>query len=153
MTTKAQPTTKTLLAAAAGLALALTGAACSGDGGENEAAPEARAAQTTVRTGETGEADASSTRVATARFDVDGMTCGGCALATEMSVKKLEGVKSVDAEYHEEADEGRCTVEYEPSTVDTDAIAAAIEEAGFTPTPTSESVERPSAPLADDRRP
>lgn len=134
MKTMTVPTTRSLLAAVAALALALTGAACSGDAGESEASTDARQAQTTTRTATTEGADATPARLATAEFAVDGMTCGGCALATEMSVKKLEGVRSADAEYDEEADEGRCTVEYDPSAVGTDQIAAAIEEAGFTPT-------------------
>lgn len=133
MKTMTVPTPKTLLAAAAALAFALTGAACSGDADQSEASTDARAAQATARTEKAGAADASSARLATAEFDVDGMTCGGCAIATEMAVKKLDGVESADAEYDEEADEGRCTVEYDPSAVDTDRIAAAIEEAGFTP--------------------
>lgn len=134
MGTMIVPRTKTLLAAAAGLALALTGAACSGNADESEASTDAREAQTTVRTGETGTADASPAHLATAQFNVDGMTCGGCTLATEMSVKKLDGVKAADASYDESTGEGRCTVEYDPSAVDTEQIAAAIEEAGFTPT-------------------
>lgn len=119
MKTTTLPTKKTLLAAAAALTLALTGVACSAEDGGDEAS--------------TAEADGSAARLATAEFDVDGMTCGGCALATEMAVKKLDGVASVDAEYDEDADEGRCTVEYDPDRVTTDRIAAAIEEAGFSP--------------------
>lgn len=132
--TTSLPTTKTLLAAAAGLALAVAGAACSGDTAETEASPDAPAARTTARTQGTDAADARSARLATARFDVDGMTCGGCALATEMSVRKLDGVRSADASYDEATGKGRCTVEYDPDAVTTEAIAAAIEEAGFTPT-------------------
>lgn len=127
-------TKKTLLAATAALALALTGAACSGEAGGSAASTDAREVQTTARTAEAEGADGAPARLATAEFDVEGMTCGGCALATEMSVKKLDGVASADAEYDEETDQGRCTVRYDPSTVDTDRIAAAIEEAGFTPT-------------------
>lgn len=75
-----------------------------------------------------------SVRLATAAFSVEGMTCGGCAIATEISVKKLEGVSSADASYDEESGEGRCDVEYDPARVDTDAIAEAIRNAGFEPT-------------------
>jgi copper chaperone CopZ len=111
------PKTRTLLAATAALGLGLAVVACSGEG----------------EAGSASAADASPARLATAEFDIDGMTCGGCALATEMAVKKLEGVESADADYDEAADEGRCTVEYDPSTVDTDRIAAAIRDAGFEP--------------------
>ncbi len=110
------------------LAVPFVLAACGGgaDGVAESADPGAEASTS-------GSSDA----LATATFDVDGMTCGGCAVATEMSVKKLDGVASADAEYDEATGEGRCTVEYDPSAVDTDAIAAAIEEAGFTPSLTS----------------
>ena len=107
------------------LAVPLLLAAC-GDAADGAAG----SADSRAGTGDSG----SSPALATATFDVEGMTCGGCALATEMSVKKLDGVASADAEYDEATGEGRCTVEYDPSAVDTDAIAAAIEEAGFTPT-------------------
>lgn len=134
MTKKALPTTNTLLAAAAGLALALTAVACSGTARDSEASPNARATPTTTRTAETAGADAAPVRLATAEFDVEGMTCGGCALATEMAVKKLTGVASADAGYDEATGQGRATVEYDPSVVTTDAIAAAIAKAGYTPT-------------------
>lgn len=148
MKTMAVPTTKKLLVAAAGLALALTGAACSGDAGGSEASADAREARPTARAEGSGGTTASPVRLATAEFDVEGMTCGGCALATEMAVKKLDGVASADAEYDEANDEGRCTVVYDPSTVGTDRIAAAIEEAGFTPSLASEPTRSP-APSAD----
>lgn len=78
--------------------------------------------------------EAAAARLATAEFGVDGMTCGGCALATEMSVRKLDGVASADAEYDAETGEGRCTVEYDPAAVSPEAIAEAIRKAGFRPT-------------------
>lgn len=131
MTKKSLPTTSTFLAAAATIALALTVAACSGEGGADSASTDGREAETTARAERAEGADASPARLATATFDVEGMTCGGCALATEMSVKKLDGVESADAEYDEATGEGRCTVEYDPDRVTTDRIAGAIEEAGF----------------------
>lgn len=70
---------------------------------------------------------------AVAGFAVEGMTCGGCALATEMAVRKLDGVASVDASYDEATGEGSCTVEYDPSAVAPDHIAEAIRGAGFEP--------------------
>lgn len=117
--------TTRLLVLLTAVGLAVTGAACSG---EDRASAEGPGDDATARTGE------AAVRLATAEFNVEGMTCGGCALATEMSVKKLEGVASADAEYDEATDEGRCTVEYDPSVVSTDRIAAAIRDAGFTPT-------------------
>lgn len=91
--------------------------------------------------GEEAEGDraVSSTTVenadfATARFSVDGMTCGGCVLATEMAIKRVEGVRSVNATYDEEEGAGSATVEYDVERTDTEAIAAAVRRAGFTPT-------------------
>ena len=69
------------------------------------------------------------------------MTCGGCALATELAVKDLDGVKSADAAYDEDTGEGRCTVEYDPETVSTERIAGAIRSAGFEPSLRSESTD------------
>ena len=152
MTMKTLPTVKTLLAAAAGLALVLSGTACSGDTAESEAVRDVPAEETAARSEGKDAAESSPTRLATARFDVGGMTCGGCALATEMSVKKLEGVQSADAKYDEESGKGRCTVKYDPSMVGTEQIAAAIEKAGFTPTLTSESVERSTTSVDGDGR-
>jgi copper chaperone CopZ len=121
----------------AGLIAAIvgTGAVCVGCGGEvqevrnasGEEAPATRSAETA--------------QLATAEFSVEGMTCGGCAIATEMSVKKLEGVSSADASYDEETGEGRATVEYDADLVGTDAIAEAIRGAGFEPTLRTESAE------------
>jgi copper chaperone CopZ len=153
MTTKTRPVRKALLAAAAGLALVLSGTACSGDVAESEGVRDVPAEETAARTEGAKTADASTANLATAKFDVEGMTCGGCALATEMSVKKLDGVSSADASYDESTGEGRCTVEYDPSTVGTEQIASAIEKAGFTPTLTSESFERSTTSVDGDGRP
>lgn len=97
------------------LTLILVVAACSADGGR--------------------EADrgAAPKELAVAEFAVDGMTCGGCALATEVAVRKLDGVTSAEASYDAESGEGRCTVEYDPATVTPDRIADAIRGAGFQP--------------------
>jgi copper chaperone CopZ len=71
--------------------------------------------------------------LATARFSVDGMTCGGCVLATEMAVKRVDGVRSVTARMGDDGTVGSATVEYEVGRADPEAIAAAIRRAGFTP--------------------
>jgi copper chaperone CopZ len=96
------------------LALGLLAAGCSAEGGD-----------TAGRSG--------SSELAVAEFTVEGMTCGGCALATEMAVMKLEGVASADASYDEATGEGSCTVEYDPSSVAPDRIVDAIRGAGFEP--------------------
>lgn len=116
------------LAAVAVAAVSL--AACGGPGDEADGTAEGAGAEAAAASG-AGEV---APKLATARFRVDGMTCGGCALATEMSVRKLDGVASADASYDEESGEGRCEVEYDPTAVSTEEIAGAIREAGFEPT-------------------
>jgi len=69
----------------------------------------------------------------TARFSVDGMTCGGCILATEMAIRRVEGVRSVTATYDEGDRAGSASVEYDAARTDTEAIEAAVRRAGFTP--------------------
>ncbi|NIP57547.1 MAG: hypothetical protein GWM92_07880 [Gemmatimonadetes bacterium] len=78
--------------------------------------------------------EGTASRLATIEFDVEGMTCAGCAIATEISVRKLDGVTSVDAGYDEESGAGRCSVVHDPDVVSTDEIARAIRDAGFEPT-------------------
>jgi copper chaperone CopZ len=117
-------------------AVALLGAACGeGSDGPAERSPDAAAAgRDTPRpeapTPSEGEAPAG---LAVAEFAVEGMTCGGCALATEMAVRKLDGVASADADYDESTGEGSCTVTFDPSVVTQDRIARAIRGAGFEP--------------------
>lgn len=73
-------------------------------------------------------------RLATAEFDVEGMTCAGCALATETALRRLDGVAAADARYDERTENGRCTVEYDPERVDPERMMAAIRELGYAPT-------------------
>lgn len=123
---------KALLAVIAAGGVALAGAACSGGADGSGASAEGRA-----EAGSTSRA--SSARLVTAEFRVEGMTCGGCAMATEMAVEKLEGVESAEAEYLGEEESGRCTVTYDPSALGTSEIAAAIERAGYEPSLTGTS--------------
>lgn len=100
--------------------LVVLGAACGGRGGQatpDEDAPEAQPA-----------------RLATAEFEVQGMTCGGCALAAEVALRKLDGVASADARYDRKTGEGRCTVRYDAGRVRPEQLAGAIEALGFRPT-------------------
>lgn len=121
--------TTRLLTLAAAVAVALAGTACSGETGKTDGSGAAESVRS-----EAASDRGVTARLATVQFRVDGMTCGGCALATELAVKKLEGVRSADAEYDKATGEGRCTVEYDPKAVSVDRIAAAIERAGFRPT-------------------
>jgi len=63
----------------------------------------------------------------TTDYTVEGMTCGHCAQAVTTEIKKIEGVNDV-----------RVTVETGAVQVDSadalsaDAVAAAVDEAGYT---------------------
>ena len=101
-----------------------TGVICAGCGvGEDASEREMAVASATPE----------GVKLATVRFSVDGMTCGGCVVATEMAVKRVDGVRSVTASLGDDGGPGGATVEYDPERADTEAIAAAIRQAGFTP--------------------
>ena len=63
----------------------------------------------------------------TRRFDVIGMTCGGCERALGRAVSRLPGVEQVSASHSEQS----ATVTYDETIVSPDAIAAAIRDAGY----------------------
>jgi copper chaperone len=65
--------------------------------------------------------------VSTTVWTVEGMTCGHCVKAVTEEVAAIPGVTEVDVDL----DSGRVTVtaEADPSP---DAVAAAIDEAGYT---------------------
>ena len=58
-------------------------------------------------------------------YDVDGMTCGHCMAAVEAEIRALPGIDDVQVDL----DRGRVTVRGE--RVDDQAIAAAVDEAGY----------------------
>lgn len=117
--------------------------ACGGEAGRSDGSPQedpaTGAPEPVERTDGPGagssarHGEAAPGQLAVAEFAVEGMTCGGCAIATEMAVKELDGVISADAEYDEATGSGRCTVEYDPRRVDPGRIMAAIRKAGFDP--------------------
>jgi copper chaperone len=97
--------------------------ACGGAGAENPA-PISDASTTA----------ADEVTVETVEFDVDGMTCGGCAAATEIALERLDGVRSADASYHDDSGAGRAVVEYDPTRVSPERMIDAVEAIGFHPT-------------------
>ena len=60
-------------------------------------------------------------------FSVDGMTCGGCVASVTRAVQRVPGVQKVDVSLQSKV----ATVEYDGAAVDSTAIVAAIEAAGF----------------------
>ena len=71
-------------------------------------------------------ADETSETVTTV-FNVAGMTCGGCEAAVRTTVKRLDGVKRVEASRKE----GKALVTYDPVKVSVSEIEAAIEKLGY----------------------
>ena len=66
----------------------------------------------------------------TRRFDVTGMTCGGCERALGRAVSRVPGVQDVTASHAERS----ATVTYDERLTTPEAIAAAIRDAGYQPT-------------------
>jgi copper chaperone len=60
-------------------------------------------------------------------LDVRGMTCGGCENAVKHVVSMLAGVSNVTASHAQ----NKVTVTFDPSKTDRQAIARAIETAGY----------------------
>jgi copper ion binding protein len=61
-----------------------------------------------------------------ATYLVEGMSCGHCVRAVSEEVGKLDGVTAVDVDLAS----GRVTIDADPA-LDTDAVRAAVEEAGY----------------------
>jgi mercuric transport protein len=71
---------------------------------------------------------AEATKVAT--IQVEGMTCGGCAMGVRTALKRLDGVARADVSYEEE----KAVVTFDPDKVSTDRMLEAIREFGYTAT-------------------
>jgi len=63
----------------------------------------------------------------TSLFQVEGMTCGGCEAGVHLQVKKLDGVKTVEASYEKK----QARVTYDPKIVTPERIIQAIQELGY----------------------
>lgn len=63
----------------------------------------------------------------TAAFVVENMTCSTCPLTIKVAVKKIGGVKDVQVNYERKT----ATVVYDDARTTTEAIAAAMNDAGF----------------------
>lgn len=61
------------------------------------------------------------------KYNVTGMTCSACSANVEKSVRKLEGVQSVNVNLLSNS----MRVAYDPETVDGNAIIQAVEHAGY----------------------
>jgi copper chaperone CopZ len=72
------------------------------------------------------ESDAPASAV-TSVFRVEGMTCGGCEASVRLTVKRLDGVRAVEASHTEK----RATVTYDSSKLTPQDIIEAIERIGY----------------------
>ncbi|HWT93392.1 MAG TPA: heavy metal-associated domain-containing protein, partial [Solirubrobacteraceae bacterium] len=69
-----------------------------------------------------------STTTETTHLDlpISGMTCASCAARIEKRLNKLDGV-SASVNYATE----KATVDFDPATVEPEALVAAVESAGY----------------------
>ncbi len=72
----------------------------------------------------TVQADATATTVLT----IKGMTCGGCAAAVKLQLRKTEGVTAYEVSY----EKAEAQVTYEPAKTTPEKIAASVSKTGFT---------------------
>jgi P-type Cu+ transporter len=61
------------------------------------------------------------------KFQIQGMSCVGCAMTVDEAVENLPGVRSASTNYARQVAE----VEYDEHKVNTQQIVKAIEEAGY----------------------
>lgn len=69
--------------------------------------------------------------IQTVTFKIDGMTCQSCNNAVNMTLTKLDGVISSEADYNR----GEAVVKFDPSRVTIDQMVAAINNLGYRATP------------------
>ncbi|MFZ5625280.1 MAG: heavy-metal-associated domain-containing protein, partial [Gemmatimonadota bacterium] len=85
-------------------------------------------------------------------FHVEGMTCGGCAVATRKVLARLPGVTHADVSYEQQ----RAVVTYDPAKVNPAQMIAAIETLDYTarlvagpePAPATGAPRAPTGPAA-----
>ena len=60
-------------------------------------------------------------------IDIDGMTCGGCVASVHTATGDIDGLDTMTVDLADKL----ATVTFDDSKTSAEAIAAAIEEAGF----------------------
>lgn len=89
--------------------------------------------------GNAGNRDASKVEAASLKsveVSIAGMTCTGCEQTIQTNVMKVEGIRSVKADFKE----GRAIVQYDPGLADTSKIRTAITQKGYSVNSFSEIV-------------
>lgn len=66
----------------------------------------------------------------TVTLRIEGMTCGGCAIATRQVLARLPGVSHVEVSYEEK----RAIVTYDPARVTVEQMIAAAQTLGYAAT-------------------
>lgn len=63
----------------------------------------------------------------TQTFAIHGMTCGGCVKSVQNALAQIDGVNSV----HVSLEQNNAVIEFDDSKTNAQALAEAIEDAGF----------------------
>lgn len=71
-----------------------------------------------------------SADTASVRLAIDGMTCGGCAIAARKMLSRLDGVVKADVSYETRT----ATIIYDPARVKVEQMIAAVKKLGYTAT-------------------
>jgi len=74
-----------------------------------------------------GEPRANVPALTRVTIEIQGMHCAGCAVNVEQALKRLPGVRFVEASY----EKGQAVVEYDPAKVSPEQLQAAIERIGY----------------------
>jgi mercuric transport protein len=85
----------------------------------------------------------------TAAFEVIGWTCGSCASATRIALKKLDGVEDVKTDHEKK----EVLVTYDDSKVTTDRLVQAIAKLGYKATVKATAASSASSPSHQAGRP
>src|SRR5262249_42867089 len=71
-----------------------------------------------------GESRSTDSRVT---IPVEGMTCAACSLSIRKALKKLDGVKAIEASH----DKGQAVITYDPAKVSPERMVQAINDLGY----------------------
>lgn len=71
--------------------------------------------------------EAENTATAIVALDVQGMTCAGCETTVKMTLKKLDGVKDVEASFKD----GSAKVTIDPAKVTEKEMVEALDKVGY----------------------
>lgn len=91
-------------------------------------AARATEAPVTLARAAAGAVVAPAPAVDTVTLHVEGMTCGGCAIATRRVLERLDGVTRADVSYEEK----RAVVTYDPAKVTVAQMIAAVATLKYT---------------------